>query len=320
MTKPDTLERASERLIDSARATLGVREMGPLSHFVRVYREWIALERGELGTQQAQVEQWQMLVHCMISAATVEEAVQLLVRFSRVVWADRALAGTRSGQGHVALIFNEPHREGPAGLTAVLWMQSLILSTLEFLAGVRFVNASGRVRHASCLPEGVGGLLFHSPIVFGQDEVALLVPQADMRRPVTAKGKDLPGFFRELLPMTLGAINPALRMRELVAGLIRQHKQGPDYRDAGRPDLAAALGVSDATLRRRLRDEGGTFREIRDEVFDDLACGWLREAVPVAEVAARLGFSDAFAFRRFFHRLHHCAPSVWRTQERLDGV
>lgn len=316
----DPLERASERLIDSARATVGTRELGPLSHFVRVYREWIALERGELGTQQEQVEQWQMLVHCMVSAATIEEAVGLLVRFSRVVWGERALAGTRSAKGYTALVFNEPHREGAAGLTAVLWMQSLILSTLEFLAGARFVHASGRVRHSSCLPDGVAGLLFHSPIVYGQEEVALRIPLSDMRRPVTAQGKDLAGFFRELLPMTLGAVKPALRMRELVAGLIRQHKQAPDFRETSRSDLAAALGVSDATLRRRLKAEGVTFREIRDEVFDDLARGWLGEGVPVGEVAARLGFSDAFAFRRFFHRLHHCAPSVWRKQEQLDGA
>lgn len=314
---PDPLAEASEHLLRAAQGTL--RQAGPaeLSQFVQIYREWITLERGDLGTQQEQVDQWQMLVHCMVTAPTIAEALRQLVRFTRVVWGERALTGLRDEGDQTALLFNEPHRPGPAGLVAALWMQSLILCTLEFLANATFPCASGRVIHAPCLPDGVARLLFDAPIAYGAQEVALLIPRGDLRRPVVVRAADLPDFFRQLMPLALGATRTLPQMRAMVAGLIRDHKQGPLYRQIGRDKVAAMLGMSEATMRRRLDREGTSFRQIRDAVFDELAVEWLdRSDVPIAEIAARLGFSDAFAFRRFFARLHGCAPSAFRKRER----
>lgn len=280
---------------------------------MQVYREWITLERSELGTQQQQVAQWQMLVHCMVSAPTIGEALRLFLRFTPVVWGDRAPTVLREEGKFAALVFHDPYRPGAEGLIAALWMQSLLLCTVEFLAQARLREASGRVIHADCLPEGVARLLFDAPIAYGGDEAALLLPLHGLRRPVAARAGDLPEFFRQLLPLTLGAARPRPGMRAMVEGLIRDHKQGPDYREVSRARVAATLGVSEATMRRRLESEGTTFRAIRDAVYGELASGWLeRGEGTVGEIAGRLGFSDAFAFRRFFIRTNGCAPSAVR--------
>lgn len=309
------LAEASARLLRSAEGTLRDAAPRALSEFAQVYKEWITLERGELGTQQEQADQWQMLVHCMVNAPTIAEAISQLLHFSPVVWGTRALTGLRDEGDHVALLFNEPYRRGPEGLVAAIWMLSLILSTLEFLGNVRFSGVSGRVVHQACLPEGVARLLFDAPIAYEQGEVALLLPRHHLRRPVAVRAADLPQFFRQVLPLTLGAVRSIPDMRTMVAGLIRDRKQGPAYHDISRRHVAAMLGVSEATMRRRLGAEGVTFRQVKDEVYNALALEWLDSGeVPVATIAARLGFSDAFAFRRFFVRHNKVAPSQFRNR------
>ena len=314
------MEQASLHLLDRAEDTL--RDVAPgrlagggpvaLSEFVQVYREWIVLERGELGSQQEQGDHWQMLVHCMVSATTVEEAVRLFLRFAPVVWGDRAPTVLREEGEVAALVFHEPFRPGAPGLIAAMWMLSLLLCTLEFLAQAKFRGASGRVIHEACLPDGVARLLFDAPIAYESGELALVIRRADLRRPVAVRGSDLPGFFRELLPVTLGTARRVPQMGAMVAGLIRDQKQAPPWREINRARVAAMLGVSEATMRRRLEVEGTTFREIRDAAYNDLAIGWIeRGEAPIGEIATRLGFSDAFAFRRFFKRANGRPPSAF---------
>ena len=313
----ESFAETSARLLRSAEGTLRsgpvMREPVAFNEFVQIYREWITLERGELGTQHEQTLQWQMLVHCMVTAATIEDAMQQFLHFAPVVWGNRAPTALRVEGDHVALVFHDPFRQGPEGLIAAIWMLSLMLGTVEFLAQARFRGASGRVIHPPILPEGVARLLFSAPIAYHGEEAALLLPRADLRRPVAVRAADLPTFFRQILPLTLGAARAIPDMRAMVSGLIRDHQLGPEWHDISRARIAAMLGVSEATMRRRLSDEGTTFRAIRDAVYCELAIGWLESGeAGVGEIATRLGFSDAFAFRRFFTRNKGRPPSAYR--------
>ena len=80
--------------------------------------------------------------------------------------------------------------------------------------------------------------------------------------------------------------------------------------------LAAACGLSPATLRRRLEDEGASWGQLKDEVRRDLALQHLAEGrLSVGEIAARLGFEDASTFYRAFRKWTGCAPGAWRAQQ-----
>ncbi len=59
--------------------------------------------------------------------------------------------------------------------------------------------------------------------------------------------------------------------------------------------LAAALGMTERTLRRRLAAEGTGYQRVLDDVRSGLAARLLAVGLPVADVAARLGYSDASA-------------------------
>jgi AraC-like DNA-binding protein len=67
--------------------------------------------------------------------------------------------------------------------------------------------------------------------------------------------------------------------------------------------VASALQVSVRTLRRRLREDGSSFRALCERIRVETAQRLLREqGMTVTAVAKQLGFSDAQTFRRAFKR------------------
>jgi AraC-like DNA-binding protein len=106
-----------------------------------------------------------------------------------------------------------------------------------------------------------------------------------------------------------------LRLRVGVAGKIRAIL----LRDIANPptfDAAAKLlGVNERSLRRQLRQQGLSFRGLRDELRSQIALKYLRSTnLANEDIALALGFSDAANFRRAFHRWTNKAPSEIRSE------
>jgi AraC-like DNA-binding protein len=81
---------------------------------------------------------------------------------------------------------------------------------------------------------------------------------------------------------------------------------------ADQTDVAKALGMSVATLRRRLTEEGASFRALRNEALRDTALRLLEGDLPLAAVAERLGFSDVRSFGRAFKAWTGTTPNCAR--------
>jgi AraC-like DNA-binding protein len=77
--------------------------------------------------------------------------------------------------------------------------------------------------------------------------------------------------------------------------------------------VARELGMSVRTLRRRLCDEGASYRQLTDELRRDVAINYLRETdMRVEDIAYALGFSDAANFRQAFRRWTSATPQQFR--------
>jgi len=73
--------------------------------------------------------------------------------------------------------------------------------------------------------------------------------------------------------------------------------------------VAGRLGISVATLRRRLADEGTNFRTLSAERSSGNACRLLRQGMRPAEVAEKLGYSDTRSFNRAFKNWRRITPA-----------
>ena len=84
--------------------------------------------------------------------------------------------------------------------------------------------------------------------------------------------------------------------------------------------LARQFGLSPATLRRRLDEEGSGWQRLKDEVRRDLAIHRLADRrLSVEQVAAELGFNDASSFHRAFRKWTGAAPGAYRAFGPLDA-
>jgi AraC-like DNA-binding protein len=128
-----------------------------------------------------------------------------------------------------------------------------------------------------------------TPIVFGNPIVARQVE--DQCRALLESRRHREGVARQVRDAILH--NPtAIPSMETIAGL---------------------LHVTTRTLRRRLDDEGTSYRELVEEVRQTLAHELLKKAgMKMEEVAERLGYSDATSFAHAFRRWKGHSPSELR--------
>ncbi|HVV34626.1 MAG TPA: helix-turn-helix domain-containing protein [Vitreimonas sp.] len=102
-----------------------------------------------------------------------------------------------------------------------------------------------------------------------------------------------------------GVFGAALAVRQVLRdGVCDQH------------DAARRLGMSVATLRRKLAHEGLSFRQLRQEILNERAHARLLSRAKIADVADDLGFSDSRSFARAFKTWNGATPRAFRTRSR----
>ncbi len=143
--------------------------------------------------------------------------------------------------------------------------------------------------------------VFAAPVTLAaldSDALDLPLPQADELAAATTEAQ-----CRELLEKrhrrsgTAGAVRDALLARPAVM---------PDI-----AHVAADLLTSERSLRRRLADEGTSFRALVEEVREALAEELLTAGLPVEHVARRLGYAETASFTHAFTRWKGQSPRAW---------
>ena len=106
-----------------------------------------------------------------------------------------------------------------------------------------------------------------------------------------------------------------LEQRRARAGTAGRVRDVLLHRPAAMPDVAAvatSLAMSERTLRRRLREEGTSFRALADEIREALAEELLRTgSLSVEEVARRLGYAETASFTHAFTRWKGVSPRAF---------
>lgn len=147
-------------------------------------------------------------------------------------------------------------------------------------------------------------LRFNAPVLgfaFDREVLDLPLPKAD---------PNLHGVLVPYAEQMLSALPAVGSVTANVRSLI-----GLQLADGG-PDVAGVasqLGMSLRTLARRLETEGTTFRELVDDVRQQLALEHVsRHAASFSEITEQLGFSHVAAFHRAFRRWTGQTPLQYR--------
>ena len=162
-----------------------------------------------------------------------------------------------------------------------------------------------------CRPRGAKNdvQVFGCPVLYEQPENRLLFDRDWLNAPPKF-GNEV--TYSELLQLCAKLLSE-LKLNTGVAGKVREIVLSRLGQPTSFELVAKRLRMSPRTLRRKLEQEGTSFRELIDELMAHAAIKYVRDtALRIEDVAYALGFSDSAAFRRAFRRWTKSAPHEYR--------
>jgi len=222
-------------------------------------------------------------------------------------------AGLEYGPEHVWLWRSRdlPPKEHAAEQQGALYTLAAMLRIVRMVAGDSWRPPAFRAESPApdwlLDEEGFG----EGRVSFGGSTMAIAVPYdlLDLRLP--------PSVPNETISAGEALMDSA---RDLVTSL--EQALAP-FVDAGPLPLELGADIAEMsprTLRRRLEQEGTSWRQILDRVrFEACETRMLEPSLSLTEIAAELGYSDQAHFTRAFRRWTGEAPSAYR-RRRLSGL
>ena len=206
----------------------------------------------------------------------------------------------------------------PGGRIAEQLLLSVIMAAVHrfagWLIGQQIVLNS--VDLPSCAPLNAAEypLNYGAAAAFAARRAAITFDSRYLRAPVVRSEDELFAFIRNaphgLLFRQDYHSSTSSRVRKAI-------ERRSDTETVTADDVARRLNISAQHLRRLLRDEGTSFRHIKEAILRDEAIAALvRGRETIEELSDRLGFSEPSAFRRAFHRWTGSPPGSYRPAPR----
>ena len=243
----------------------------------------------------------------LISSPTMRSAVGTGLRYLDLTFAFCRIQADASGDD-LRLVLDTP--DIPARLRMfVLERDAAAIRTIQrelFAAPVPIRQVS----FAFAAPANVERYVdvFGIDPVFDAAETVALVDPALLARP-------LPQADAHAAALALAQCEELLARRQArtgAAGRVRNLLLSRPADPPGEREVAAALHLSDRTLRHQLASEGASFRQLLAEVRERLAEELLvTGGLPVAEVARRLGYAEVSSFSQAFRRWKGVGPRAY---------
>jgi len=146
-------------------------------------------------------------------------------------------------------------------------------------------------------------------IQFSSSRCLLLWPRGVVDDLLPLFDQDLVSMAQEVCEGELKSMSQSARFSQVVALAFKNSKGGLPTIES----IASTLNISSATLKRKLKVEGKSFREIKDETLHKKSMRLLTDTqLSVELIAEQLGYSDASNFAKAFKSWNGLSPSDFR--------
>lgn len=212
------------------------------------------------------------------------------------------------------------HRSGDRRLGLRLSNEATLASVVSMIRDVSpepFAPLEVHLKHPAPADITAHAAFFASPLQFGSDRDALLIPAAALARANRLGDEGLSRFMVAQLDAELQKIGADGSLEDKVRDAVARLLSDGAPRAA---EVARRLGMSERTLQRRLNEEGLSFGRIAEQVRRAMAEGLLRRSdYSLAEIAFLTGFSEQSAFQRAFKRWSKQTPAAFREGRATGG-
>ncbi|WP_454797456.1 AraC family transcriptional regulator [Novosphingobium lindaniclasticum] len=199
--------------------------------------------------------------------------------------------------------------------------QVLLIGHLEAMEMTGGLSRARRVcfRHEPVSTRSAYRRNFGCDVLFGEPADGLVFFDEDLTRPILSQDeyvyRDMLRYLEEHFPKRQLPVDAEVRglvLRSLALG------------DSSTDSVAHALNLHARTLRRRLREEGLGFQQVKDSVRRELTCYYLeRTDLDFRGISEKLGFAEQSIFSRSCRRWFGKSPTGLKDElcrrERLSG-
>lgn len=303
-----SIPNLSESTVGGSRSTTDRRRL--CVHAIQILWNEVNQARGK---DVVRASDWRVTLYAVSGARTIREAIHC---WSMCCEASDGRCGrvqlcVRNGQAEVHL---EQLGSRQTIETALILLYSVaeFHSLLQWLISEPLQLSRICLGHDSGIFSGFGPPPLPVPIEMGASWTGFAFPELFLDYPADWKAEsvmDRPdGNF--LFSNDTGQLKQDLaeRVRRIAIRGLRERQLAPRL-----GEIAGEVGMSVATLRRRLLQQNASYRQIKDSCRRELGLKMLRHSdLPIEEIASRLDFGDSDTFRRAFRSWMGTSPSRFR--------
>jgi AraC-like DNA-binding protein len=260
-------------------------------------------------SRRMKVGSFAMLCHAVLSCKTLGQALERSLRFYALILDD--ISGTAERDGEEARIVLH---ERLAGASHRVFAHELLLMLLYgmscWLVGRRIPILRTEFSYPEPPHSAEYRLMYCADLRFNRPNTLLAFAAGYLDLPVVQNERSAKEFLRAAPENILLKYKNGSSLTARVRRRLRQFLPGavPDFER-----LADEMGMTSATMRRRLHDEGESYQSIKDHLRRDLAISYLSHSKrSVMDIALELGFSERSAFHRAFRKWTGASPGEFR--------
>lgn len=159
---------------------------------------------------------------------------------------------------------------------------------------------------------------FNAPILYDQPLAGLVISSAELGAVIPTANPDVYALLVSYLEDIAATRDKGV---DVVERLRAELRQSMGSRHCTLDGICQRWGAHPRGLQRRLRECGTSFRDVLQDVRQELAESYLRHSsIAVLELADMLGYRNASAFSRAFKQRSGLAPDHWRMQRNTTQV
>jgi AraC-like DNA-binding protein len=271
---------------------------------------------GLLVGERVGVDDLGLLGQLMWRAGRVGEALHDLNRFLHLQDRGSVTFLRPAGEGLVALGYSIFDPDTPGAALIYDLVMAIGMRLLCALAGPGFRAVETWLPHVAPRQRASYRRVFGAPLRFDAPRAEIVFDAAWLHAPVAGANRVQHELVQRAICQAEAGVSPgpAGRTRAAVRVLLM-------IGDTSAARVAAALGLHERTMRRRLADEGESLQAMVAQARFEVACQLLRETeLGLADIADALGYADAAAFVRAFRGWAGTTPGRWRAAQGAGRV
>ncbi len=286
-----------------------------LNQELTVYRNLLALSGDPtIGLKLGEPfvpQRYGLFGYALLSATTFRHALTLAEKFGRLTFSFYTLRYGVTGN-KAWFSFSEPP-PFEQQLVDVYLDRDMSAARVDFgeILGIPFPVEEVYLTHDGHCRQQRYRDYFGCDVYFAADEAKFVFDSATLDTPLPQSDPESSSHFQQQCRLLLAKLSAQGHFVDDVRMLIISR---PGYF----PDIkymAKKMDMSVRTLRRRLKEEGTSYRQIMDEIRFELAREYLANTrLPVVEISVLLGYTEPGNFSHAFRRWCGQSPRSWRRQ------